>query len=64
MDAAGPNGVLGTVVWRIERAAAVAGKKPGLAIRGDVEIPERKMSVHLSLSRNADRQFPARPAAR
>jgi hypothetical protein len=49
----------GTAVWRTGQERAPGRDKPKVAIRGDVEIPERKMSVHLSLLRNGDMQFPA-----
>jgi hypothetical protein len=50
---------IGTVVWRTEMRPATPGRPPELAVRGDVEVPERKMSVTLSLRRNTDQSLPA-----
>jgi hypothetical protein len=55
-DAFDPNGLrfTGTAVWRIERDEDSAGSKLSVTIRADVEIPERNLSVHLSIRRNGD----------
>jgi hypothetical protein len=55
-DAANPNGnqFPGTAVWRIEPAPSEAGPESGVAIRADVDIPERRMAIRLILQRNAD----------
>ena len=45
---------VGTVLWRTEMRPASPGRPPELAVRGDIEVPERKMSVTLSLRRNTD----------
>jgi hypothetical protein len=60
-DPYNPNGAqfVGTAVWRIERVPPAAGKKPEVVIRGDIEIPDQKLSVHLTLSHNEDKQLPA-----
>jgi hypothetical protein len=50
---------IGTVVWRTEMRPATPGRPPELAVRGDVEVPERNMSVTLSLRRNTDQSLPA-----
>ncbi len=50
---------VGTVVWRTEMRPASPGRPPELAVRGDVEVPERNMSVTLSLRRNTDQSLPA-----
>jgi hypothetical protein len=57
-DPAGKRFV-GTVVWRTEMRPASPGRPPELAVRGDVEVPERKMSVTLSFRRNTDASLPA-----
>ncbi|MBO0752698.1 MAG: caspase family protein, partial [Bradyrhizobiaceae bacterium] len=49
----------GNVTWRTERIARPSGQKPEVVIRGDIEIPERKISVRLSLQRNEDKKVPA-----
>jgi hypothetical protein len=50
---------IGTVVWRTEMRPASPGRPPELAVRGDIEVPERNMSVTLSLRRNSDQSLPA-----
>jgi hypothetical protein len=49
----------GTVLWRSEMKAAAPGRPPELAIRADIEVPERKMTVSWSLRRNTDQSLPA-----
>jgi hypothetical protein len=49
-------------VWRTEavwRVAPGPGKKPDFVVRADIEIPEQKVTVRLSLWRNDDKQLPA-----
>ncbi len=60
-DPANPDGTqfAGSAVWRIERVPFGLGQKPDVVIRGEIEIPEQKMSVRLSLRRNDDKQLPA-----
>jgi hypothetical protein len=60
-DQANPNGTqfIGTAVWRTERVAPGPGQKPDVVVRAEVEIPEQKVSVRLSLRRNDDNQLPA-----
>jgi hypothetical protein len=50
---------VGTVVWRTEMKPASPGRPPELAVRADIEVPERKMSVTWSLRRNTDQSLPA-----
>jgi len=49
----------GTVVWRTETVSPGPGLAPELAVRADVEIPERKMKMTWSLRRNTDKALPA-----
>jgi hypothetical protein len=49
----------GAAVWRTEQMPAVPGQKPDVVIRAEIEIPEQKLSVRLSLRRNDDKQLPA-----
>jgi len=49
----------GSVVWRTENVSVGPGRAPDLALRIEVEIPDRKMSVSLLLRRNMDASFPA-----
>jgi hypothetical protein len=60
-DPADPQGkrFIGTAVWRTETKPASAGRPPELAVRADIEIPDRKMSVTWSLRRNTDQSLPA-----
>jgi len=60
-DQTNPNGTqfIGSAVWRTERVAPGPGQKPDVVVRAEVEIPEQKVSVRLSLRRNDDKQLPA-----
>ena len=49
----------GSVVWRTEKVAVGPGRAPDLALRIEIEIPDRKMSVSMLLRRNMDASFPA-----
>jgi hypothetical protein len=51
--------LLGTAVWRTEMMAPAPGRPAELAVRADVDIPERKMTMTWSLRRNADASLPA-----
>ena len=57
-DAAGKR-YIGSAIWRTETIPSGAGQPPELAVRADVEIPERRMTMTLSLRRNADQALPA-----
>jgi hypothetical protein len=60
-DPADPQGkrFVGTAVWRTETKPGAAGRPPELAVRADIEVPERQMSVTWSLRRNTDQSLPA-----
>jgi hypothetical protein len=60
-DPAEPQGkrFVGTVLWRTETKPGAPGRPPELAVRADIEVPERKMSVTWSLRRNSDPSLPA-----
>jgi hypothetical protein len=45
---------VGSAVWRTEAISPGTGKSPELAVRADIEIPERKMSVSWTLRRDTD----------
>src|SRR5262249_15504076 len=49
----------GSVIWRTETVSPGPGLAPELAIRADVEIPERRITMTLSLRRNTDQALPA-----
>jgi hypothetical protein len=59
-DPADPKGkqYVGTVVWRTEQIKG-AGKGADLAVRADIEIPERKFKMTMSFRRNTDSSLPA-----
>ena len=49
----------GTVSWRVGSIPATAHEPGGLAILADVEIPERKIRMTLTIRQNADASLPA-----
>ncbi len=49
----------GSAIWRTETVSPGPGLPPELAIRADVEIPERRIAMTWSLRRNADPNLPA-----
>ena len=49
----------GTVVWSLENIAAGPGQPMDKAIRGDIVIPERNMTVTFTIRRNTDKDLPA-----
>jgi hypothetical protein len=59
-DPAEPKGkqYVGTVVWRTEQIKT-SGGKPDLAVRADIEIPDRKFKMTMSIRRNSDTTLPA-----
>jgi hypothetical protein len=60
-DPSDPKGkqYVGTVVWRTEQIKG-SGNAPGdLAVRADVDIPERKFKMTMSFRRNTDSSLPA-----
>jgi hypothetical protein len=60
-DPAEPNGrrFVGSAIWRTETVSPGPGQPPELAIRADVEVPERKLAMTWSLRRNTDKGLPA-----
>jgi hypothetical protein len=60
-DPADPNGkrFVGSAIWRTETVTPAPGQPPELAIRADVEVPERKLAMTWSLRRNTDKGLPA-----
>ena len=59
-DPGNPSGreVIGNAVWRTERVTT-PGQAPETVIRGEIDIPDQKLSLRLSLRRNDDKQLPA-----
>jgi hypothetical protein len=60
-DASDPQGkrYVGSALWRTETISPGPGLAPELAIRADIEIPERKLRMTWSLRRNTDKALPA-----
>jgi hypothetical protein len=58
-----PTGKLyrGSLDWHAEQIAGATGEPPDLAARADIEIPELKLKVILSIRRNNDATLPASP---
>ncbi|MBY0532727.1 MAG: hypothetical protein K2P86_12230 [Xanthobacteraceae bacterium] len=44
----------GTVTWRTETISPGPGRSPELAVRAEIDIPDRKMKVVLSIRRNPE----------
>jgi hypothetical protein len=60
-DPGDPNGkrFVGSAIWRTETVTPGPGQPPEVAIRADVEVPERKLAMTWSLRRNTDKGLPA-----
>jgi len=60
-DPADPNGkrFVGSAIWRTETVTPGPGLPPELAVRADVEVPERKLAMTWSFRRNTDKGLPA-----
>ncbi|MGJ4930811.1 hypothetical protein ACQR1I_25595 [Bradyrhizobium sp. HKCCYLS2038] len=60
-DPADPKGkqYLGSVVWRTEQIKATGTQKADIAVRADIEIPDRKFKMTMSFRRNTDTSLPA-----
>jgi hypothetical protein len=50
---------VGSAIWKTETVSPGPGLAPELAVRCDVEIPERHMRMTWSLRRNTDKALPA-----
>jgi len=50
---------VGTAVWRTETFNPGPGRPPELGLRVDVEIPDRKMTIAMTVRRNPDQTLPA-----
>jgi hypothetical protein len=60
-DPADPKGkqYVGTVIWRTEQIKATGTQKADVAVRADIEIPDRKFKMTISFRRNTDTSLPA-----
>jgi hypothetical protein len=50
---------VGSAIWRTETVSAGPGRPPEIAIRADVEVPEKRLNMTLSIRRNTDQALPA-----
>jgi hypothetical protein len=60
-DPSDPQGrqYVGSAIWRTELVSPGPGLTPELAVRADVEIPERRITMAWSIRRNTDQNLPA-----
>ena len=60
-DPADPKGkqYVGTVVWRTEPIKGGSGQPADVAVRADIDIPDRKFKMTMSFRRNTDTSLPA-----
>jgi hypothetical protein len=60
-DPSDPKGkqYVGSVIWRTEPIKATGNQKPDIAVRADIEIPDRKFKMMMSFRRNTDSSLPA-----
>jgi cytoskeletal protein RodZ len=49
----------GSVIWRTQTVSVGPGQPPDLALVGEVNIPERRMVVTITIRRNLDQTLPA-----
>jgi hypothetical protein len=60
-DPSDPKGkqYVGTVVWRTEPVKGGTGQPADIAVRADIDIPDRKFKMTMSFRRNTDTSLPA-----
>src|SRR4051812_46512151 len=60
-DPSDPKGkqYVGSVIWRTEPVKGSGAAKPDIAVRADIEIPDRKFKMTMSFRRNTDSSLPA-----
>ena len=60
-DPADPKGkqYVGSVIWRTEQIKATGSQKADIAVRAEIEIPDRKFKMTMSFLRNTDTSLPA-----
>jgi hypothetical protein len=60
-DPSDPKGkqFVGSVVWRTEPIKASGNQQADIAVRADIEIPDRKFKMTMSFRRNTDTSLPA-----
>ena len=50
---------VGSAIWKTETVTPGPGAAPDLAVRADLEIPDRRITMTFSLRRNTDQALPA-----
>jgi hypothetical protein len=50
---------VGSVIWRTETTSPGPGQPPDVAVKAEVEIPERHMRMSFTVRRNLDQSLPA-----
>lgn len=50
---------VGSAIWRTENVSSGPGQPADIAVRADVEIPDRRMTMTLTIRRNNDQTLPA-----
>lgn len=60
-DPSDPKGkqYVGSVIWRTEPIKATGSQKADIAVRADIDIPDRKFKMTVSFRRNTDSSLPA-----
>jgi hypothetical protein len=60
-DPSDPKGkqYVGSVIWRTDQVKGGSGQKADIAVRADIEIPDRKFKMTMSFRRNTDSSLPA-----
>ena len=58
------NQYVGSVIWRTEPIKASGNQKTDVAVRADIEIPDRKFKMTMSFRRNTDSSLPASHTAK
>jgi hypothetical protein len=60
-DPSDPKGkqYVGSVIWRTEPIKASGNQQADLAVRADIDIPDRKFKMTMSFRRNTDSSLPA-----
>jgi len=60
-DPSDPKGkqYVGSVIWRTEQIKASGSQKADIAVRAEIEIPDRKFKMTMSFLRNTDASLPA-----
>ena len=60
-DPSDPKGkqYVGSVIWRTEQVKASGAQKADIAVRAEIEIPDRQFKMTMSFLRNTDTSLPA-----